>query len=224
MTCPHRHTDGAYVLGALSPPEREDFELHLASCEECTAAVRQLTPLPGLLGRVDPGALEQPAPDAARVPQLLATVAASRRGRMRRRRWRLALAVAAAVLVAAGGTAVATGAVGDLGLLEQPETVTMPPVGDTEVVTAEVRLEDAATGTEVWMRCRYPGGAGYGNETNTFRLVAIGEGGVREQLGSWRARPGQAVEMVGVTHLLIDDLVRIELQDEQGAPLLAHRL
>ena len=35
MTCEYADRDGAYVLGALSPAERLEFEHHLAGCEEC---------------------------------------------------------------------------------------------------------------------------------------------------------------------------------------------
>ena len=34
--------DAAYVLGALSPAERREFEEHLASCPHCQAAVSEL--------------------------------------------------------------------------------------------------------------------------------------------------------------------------------------
>jgi anti-sigma factor RsiW len=45
--------DGAYVLDALTPAEREEFERHLAVCTECRRTVAELLPLPGLLRRVD---------------------------------------------------------------------------------------------------------------------------------------------------------------------------
>ena len=34
MSCPFAHDDAAYVLGALSPGERLEFERHLAGCDE----------------------------------------------------------------------------------------------------------------------------------------------------------------------------------------------
>src|SRR5215831_16090276 len=53
MTCEHMLDDGAYVLGALSPAERADFERHLSTCASCREAVANLAVLPGLLGRLD---------------------------------------------------------------------------------------------------------------------------------------------------------------------------
>jgi hypothetical protein len=46
--------DAAYVLGALSPADRREYEEHLASCPTCQAAVSELAALPGLLAQVSP--------------------------------------------------------------------------------------------------------------------------------------------------------------------------
>ena len=60
--------DAAYVLGALSPAERREFEEHLAGCPGCQAAVSELAGLPGLLAQVSPedAALLAATPDRAR--------------------------------------------------------------------------------------------------------------------------------------------------------------
>ena len=46
--------DAAYVLGALSPADRREYEEHLASCPACQGAVSELAGIPGLLGQVSP--------------------------------------------------------------------------------------------------------------------------------------------------------------------------
>ncbi|ADG76391.1 putative transmembrane anti-sigma factor [Cellulomonas flavigena DSM 20109] len=51
-TDPYREWDAAYVLGALPPGERRDYEAHLATCDACRTAVGELAGLPGLLGQV----------------------------------------------------------------------------------------------------------------------------------------------------------------------------
>ena len=51
-TDPYREWDAAYVLGALPPGERREFEEHLATCDACRAAVGEIAGLPGLLGQV----------------------------------------------------------------------------------------------------------------------------------------------------------------------------
>ncbi|MGH3339679.1 MAG: anti-sigma factor family protein, partial [Propionibacteriaceae bacterium] len=62
--------DAAYVLGALSPAERREFEEHLASCPSCQAAVSDLAALPGLLAQLSPD-------DAAMLSMADETVAGS---------------------------------------------------------------------------------------------------------------------------------------------------
>src|SRR4051794_40547905 len=44
--------DAAYVLGALAPAERLEFEGHLALCTRCRASVAEIAGLPGLLAQV----------------------------------------------------------------------------------------------------------------------------------------------------------------------------
>lgn len=109
----YREWDAAYVLGALSPEDRREFEAHLAECDECTRAVSELAGMPGLLGAVDLDSVDldsigpnagartghdsvQAAPDL--LPRLLAAA------RRERRRTRTAMAGA---LVAVAGAAAA---------------------------------------------------------------------------------------------------------------------
>jgi anti-sigma-K factor RskA len=44
--------DAAYVLGALSPADRREFEEHLKGCAACASAVGELAGLPGLMSKV----------------------------------------------------------------------------------------------------------------------------------------------------------------------------
>src|ERR1700741_2107962 len=52
MTCPNTVTLGAYLLGALDPQERFDFEAHLGGCDTCRAELVRLAPLPGMLNQI----------------------------------------------------------------------------------------------------------------------------------------------------------------------------
>jgi Anti-sigma-K factor rskA/Putative zinc-finger len=47
----YRDEVGAYLLGALTDPEREAFEAHLATCAECRHEVERLRPAADLLPR-----------------------------------------------------------------------------------------------------------------------------------------------------------------------------
>lgn len=50
----YRHWAAVYVLGALDPGERGEYETHLAICAKCSAAVAELTGLPELLDTLTP--------------------------------------------------------------------------------------------------------------------------------------------------------------------------
>jgi len=58
VRCTYAHTDAAYVLGALVPSERAEYEAHLSGCASCRQAVAEVAVLPGLLARLDPGTAE----------------------------------------------------------------------------------------------------------------------------------------------------------------------
>jgi hypothetical protein len=72
----------------------------------------------------------------------------------------------------------------------------------------------------VEMRCQYA--ADYNGSPQTFRLVAVGADGSDDQVSSWRAGPGDRVEVAGLTRLTDRELVRIELRDDTGVALLVH--
>ena len=79
MTAPidrYGNWDAAYVLGALSPADRREFEEHLAGCPGCQAAVSELAGLPGLLAQVSP----EDAALLAATPDRLDDAAAARTG------------------------------------------------------------------------------------------------------------------------------------------------
>jgi anti-sigma factor RsiW len=52
VTCANTVTLGAYLLGALDPQERFEFEAHLGSCDTCRAELVRLAPLPGMLNQI----------------------------------------------------------------------------------------------------------------------------------------------------------------------------
>ena len=106
-------TAGAYVLGAMPPDERQQFELHLETCALCRQEVEELQPAADALPMAAP-AMQPPAAlkdrimaEVEREAELLASTGtgADRAAPARRERrgwlsgWRLA-PVAAALLVA----------------------------------------------------------------------------------------------------------------------------
>ena len=53
--------DASYVLGALTPAERREFERHLAQCARCQLSVRQLARVAWLLALNVPRLVDDPA-------------------------------------------------------------------------------------------------------------------------------------------------------------------
>jgi anti-sigma-K factor RskA len=148
---PHPHPDlGGYVLGALEPAERADFEEHLAGCQRCQAEVAELRGLPELLEQATPP-VEVPPWLRERTFAAVERAAAHQR---RRRRLRLALTAAAACLVlvvafAGGYTLSQVGPFADRGrviafALAAPDggaaraTAKVRQVGDGLAITMEV--------------------------------------------------------------------------------------
>jgi anti-sigma-K factor RskA len=87
-----------YVLGAGASPERTAFEAHLASCDECAAEVRALTPITEALARAVPPA----EPAAAVRTDLLAHIEKrakpqTKQPRVIQKQWQAAAALLVAV-------------------------------------------------------------------------------------------------------------------------------
>ncbi|MEV6642157.1 zf-HC2 domain-containing protein [Amycolatopsis sp. NPDC051371] len=202
--------DAAYVLGALSPEDRQRFEQHLRTCDRCAASVRDLAGLPGLLARVDAPAPVM-LPDAGPPPpDLLPTVL--RRVR-RGRRIRLAVtSVSAAVAVSA---CVALAVVAAWPPAAPPPSIAMTALGQFPV-RADARLDAFEWGTQVDMSCSYTGERSSGE----YVLVAISRSGVETQLATWKAVPDNTARIVIGTALKRTDLAALEVRGGSGRALL----
>ncbi|TCP54075.1 putative zinc finger protein [Tamaricihabitans halophyticus] len=207
-TDPFVHFDGPYVLGALSAEDRQAYEEHLPSCPDCTAAVRELAGLPGLLSQLpQPDQLPQ-APEPELLTGLLATVR-----KTRRRRTRLAASVAAAA--AACLAVLLLGPL--LGTTEIPGVAraTMSSV-DTSRVTGAVAISNTRAGmTKVDMTCSYTGGGG-----GEYLLVAVRTNGTEQTLATWYAIPGDTARIALGTKLAKADIDRLEVRLPTGAAVL----
>ncbi|GAB6984116.1 anti-sigma factor family protein [Nocardioides pyridinolyticus] len=225
MTCDLAQLDGAYVLGALAPEERLAFERHLPTCPACSAAVRDLAGLPGLLGQVSPEVVRSP-PEPEPVPETLlpALVAEVRREQhqLHRRRWVAGLVAAAAVVVIGLGAALAVTRDGQPAP-EPPE----PPVAvqpmvpiDQDAVEASVALTSVAWGTRLDLTCSYDvPSAGHSYEPPVYSLVVRTADGT-EQVATWKGLPGRTMHLTGATALTTDEILSVEVQDADGRPLL----
>ena len=209
--------DSAYVLGALSPGDRREFEEHLETCELCARGVAELAAMPGLLARLTPerAAALAEDPDGAAAPaprdELLDAVRrADRRRRTRRARyWWGAVAAAAAVAVLA---------------IVLPLTVGPPATARESVafeaavdapLTATATLTQVGWGTRIELDCRYGDGDGDADVPEDgwpYSLVVIEDDGTRSEVSSWQARPGAAARLSAASAVDLDDIASLEIQ------------
>jgi Putative zinc-finger len=226
------HWDAAYVLGALSPAERREFEEHLASCPSCQAAVSELAAIPGLLAQVSPadaamlsmavdndtGHVEQstasaadeelmePGPPPSLLPKMI------KAARVRRRKMLAAVAgIAAAVLLAIGGVAVAAG------LLpfrpESPQRIAFSPVVPS-AITAVADVIPMEDGTEIKVECVYAEvndprpGAGH----ETYSVFVVDRSGNASEIKEWPATPNKQMRPSGITPLKVSQIADLEIR------------
>jgi hypothetical protein len=227
-TCRFAYDDGVYILGALAPAERAEYERHLPACHSCRHSVARLAVLPGLLGRLDPErALAEVQVPATVLPRVLLAAATRRKAESLRRRW---YAVAAVVVAASLATVVGIGVhmADQRAASTATATSAPPPVPMTSMrawlkpdlpVSAEIALVPIANGTRVEMTCRYTDS----DQTHqwTVRLVVIPRNGVGwEPVASWVAYSGQEISLHGLTHLQPAQIGRVELQTDNYVTLL----
>ncbi|WP_432983728.1 anti-sigma factor family protein [Dactylosporangium sp. CA-233914] len=249
MRCEHLHDSAVYVLGALSPPEHEAYERHLADCAQCRAEVAGFSDLPGLLGRLDPeiaaqialadddlAAGESPAgerwagptvaPDApARIngnavdPLLPRVLDRAQSARRSARRRRRWQSVGTALVAACLGVLAVIG-VRAAGV-GQPDYDAMREVAATVPVTASLAVSPDPEGTLVRMKCAYKAGQGDEYAKWTYKLVVVPKTGDPEEINTWSARSGDEMQLTAHSHIARDNIQRIEIRKGDGTPLLA---
>ena len=249
MTPPlHAHFaewDAAYVLGALSPAERRDFEDHLDECERCRSAVSELSALPGLLGRIDdarafamlevgdaqldgdPIADSEPVDDSPAADRPAPTVDLVTRiraleGTRRTRRTLVSIgALAAAAVLASVLTVVVPQA---LAPRNHVDVVALfeAPAGQTAPIDMEVDLSRVKWGTRMSVTCIYHadanGAATWGSAQ--YSLWVVGVDGSEEPVSSWRSAPGSQVKLEAGTGVSIEDIAHLDLRTADGSKVL----
>ena len=226
--CELAHLDGAYVLGALSPEERLEFERHLRGCRECARAVQQLAGLPGLLSQVAAEVLEAAPADEPVPDTLLPALVREVRRRRRRRRWVTGLAAAAAVVVVgAASVAVVTMNDDDGRPVAVPTSSAsareMTAVG-ADGVTGWLSMTSVAWGTRLELTCSYQAPyEGYHAGPPTYELVVRTRDGASERVASWRGLPGRTLTITGATAAPVADIVSVEVRSVDGHPVLRIR-
>ncbi|SKC57366.1 anti-sigma factor family protein [Krasilnikoviella flava] len=236
-TDPYREWDAAYVLGALGPAERREFEEHLAGCDACRAAVTELAGVPGLLASVPvehalaagPRAVvagEGDDGDLADVVPLAGLAGAARRSRRRRRT--LTVAAASALLVAGVGAGLALGPGSDgpgsapsaTTPVAQGTTVDLEPVGAVEV-RASLTATARPWGTSLEWSCTYPprSGAYDPPDAATYTLVLVDHDGGRTVAATWTGSGTASTGLGAASALPLDRIQRVEIARAGGETL-----
>jgi len=217
--------DAAYVLGALSPADRREFEDHLKGCAACSSSVGELAGLPGLMSKVSEEQLtaEVEAPPETLLPALARAV---RRERGRRRLTVGAAAAAAACLIAVGAVALTNGDSPTRPPVASPSTT---PAGTASLalsavvptpVTASARLVDTAWGTRIDLTCSYKANGSAPAGGFPYALVVIDRSGVAQQVATWKAPPGRKLTVMGATSLARQDIAAVEVRTLSGHAIL----
>jgi anti-sigma factor RsiW len=215
--------DAAYVLGALSPADRREFEDHLSVCPACAGSVGELAGLPGLMSRVS---IDQLAAEPEPVPETLLPSLA-RQVRRERRQHRLvvgAAAAAAACLIAASGVAISG-----------PDSPTRPPVTASapsstanltftavvpSPVTASARLVDMAWGTRIDLTCAYRSQRPYPASAVPYAMFVVDRHGTANQVATWKALPNRELTLMGASSQSRRDIASVEIRTMNGRTIL----
>ncbi|WP_157155673.1 anti-sigma factor [Diaminobutyricimonas sp. LJ205] len=207
--------DSAYVLGALSPSERSEYEEHLATCTECRRAVAELTPMPGLLARLsgDRANALLEDPDAATLSpptDMVDRIRQQQKVRRTRRIWvwtaATAASVAALILLATIIVPLTLGRPADAQSFAL-ESLTEAPI------SATVTLTPVGWGTRIDLSCTYEGEAADAPEQGwPYALYITDDNGKLSEVSSWRASPGETARLEAGTAIDLDDIAAVEIR------------
>jgi hypothetical protein len=220
--------DAAYVLGALSPAERRDFEDHLEDCDKCRAAVSELSALPGLLGRIDDARAfalleDDEADEAVAGPpaDLVARIQNRERRDRIRRRIGMGAGLAAAAAVAATLALVLPPV---LSPVAEPTLAAVLTPTDADVpVQASIELTSFPWGTRIDMDCSYhPGPPGPDGPYMpvSYAMWIVDSDGTETPLSTWTAAPDGTVSVTASTAVVLADLAEVEVRDATGDRVL----
>ncbi|MCR6711451.1 MAG: zf-HC2 domain-containing protein [Demequina sp.] len=217
MSDSYAEWDAAYVLGALEPGERRDFEAHLATCERCRASVAELASMPGLLTRAQPW-FEETSGEVGPPSNLVSLVEAREARRRSKARRRVGFIAVGAAAVLALGIGI------PLALTPAPPApdavVAMEAVASTPI-TASLTFDSVAWGTNISMTCDYPASAYPGTGGGTYSLVVTSTSGDTQSVGTWDAVPGKTIHLNAATSVPLDEIATVTMVDSSGTVLLS---
>ena len=240
--------DAAYMLGALSPADRREYEEHLAGCPTCQAAVSELAAIPGLLAQVSPAdaamlsmavdnktghgetatateaelmeatATETELIEAGPPTSLLPKMIKKARTRRRKRLAAVAGIAAAAVLVI-GGVVVGTGLIPLRP--ESPQRVAFSQVVPS-AITANADVIPGREGTQINVECVYAeeNDPRPGGGHNEYSIFVVDRFGHSEAIKEWPATPNKLMRPSGMTPLHLSQIADLEIRQSDTNEVL----
>jgi hypothetical protein len=207
----------------------------MSNCVDCHAEVNELAVLPGLLGRLDEPAvarvaerLNEPAmsrtPNDATnlIPKVLARV---HRQRRTRRLAALVGALAVACLALVAGFTMPHSPSGRATITTNAAAHTMHLVNDSVPISAQVSMWAVDGGTALSLKCTYEN-SDYGPThpaQSSFQLYVYSRNGAApQQIGTWKAIPGETLTVPAQTAWPMSNVARVVLRSSDGTPLLEY--
>ena len=187
------HWDAAYVLGALSPRERQEYEDYLAANPERAAALADFAGLPGILNALSPEealSLNATPDDGEQPPNLMPSLARAAQRRQRRSR-RNVMAVVAATAAAF----LAVGVIVTAAVLGRPAPSTAPALqamasAGRGGITAQLAVTEKKWGTRLDWNCEYT--KDWSRNVAGYDLVVTTVDGKHTTVGSWKPAGDEA--------------------------------
>ncbi|MEV3905775.1 hypothetical protein AB0K11_25935 [Mycobacterium sp. NPDC050551] len=196
--------DAAYVLGALTPAEQQEYERYLAADPARSAQLDELRVIPSLLDALTPeeayallepvDAGDGPGERAAPVTSL-ADARAERKSRSRTGLWTSALAAAAALLLIGGfvGYAVIPRQATSTGEV----TLQAMSPGSRGGVSAALAVSEKGWGTRFDWTCEYT--AEWATDVASYDLVVTTVDGAQSTVASWSPAGDEATGLAAAT-------------------------
>lgn len=225
---PYREWDAAYLLGALSPDERREYEAHLAGCKRCSAEIASLAGLSGILAAVPPEkATQLAAPERSLEPgppDLLPRLAAGAERIRRRARLRAVALIAAAAAVAAAVVWAIPTRSHDGGGVVAGRDVTMVRVGQPRPLQASAHLVTDPWGTTIEASCSYdlttrtPGQAP--ERSFEYAMFVTDRSGAATKVATWLAIPGTTAKPYATVTMPMDQIAKIDIRSVRSGTVL----
>jgi hypothetical protein len=208
--------DAAYVLDALTPEERRQYEDYLAADPQRAAALSEFSSLPSILDVLSPEealALVEPTSDEAHDERSLDLMpslarAAERRQRRSRRNVMVMVTATAAAFLAVG--VIVTAAV-----LGRPQPSTSPTLQAMTAtgrpgVTAQLAVTEKKWGTRLDWQCQYT--KDWSRNVGSYDLVVTTVDGRHTTVGSWSPEGNETSGLAAATVIPTSQIRTVDIR------------